>query len=53
MARMGAGETSDGYPAFVLVDKAGHVRFRAILDDDGDASLQILDADGNVSWSAT
>jgi hypothetical protein len=41
-----------GNPAIYLKDSDGNVRFMAILDDTGSASIRILDASGNVTWSA-
>jgi hypothetical protein len=58
MARIGTMEyahptgVAAGSPAVYLKDSAGNVRFMAILDDSGNASIRILDASGNVSWSA-
>lgn len=41
-----------GRPWILLADAQGRNRFVAQLDDDGNASIQFLDADGNVVWSA-
>jgi hypothetical protein len=48
-ARMGL---DDGNPQFQLLDKADNIRFLAALDNDGNASIQLLDARGKVTWSA-
>jgi hypothetical protein len=39
-------------PEFQLLDRAHNIRFKAALDDDGNASIQLLNADGTVVWSA-
>jgi hypothetical protein len=41
-----------GNPEFQLLDKSHNIRFKAALDDDGNASIQLLNADGTVVWSA-
>jgi hypothetical protein len=50
IARMGTG--AGGAPQVLLQDSQAKIRFIAQLDADGNASIQMLDADGNVVWSA-
>jgi len=39
-------------PGVRLVDEQGNVRYQASLDLNGSPSIQLLDADGNVLWTA-
>lgn len=39
-------------PGVRLVDEQGNIRYQASLDHDGTPSIQLLDADGKVLWSA-
>ena len=41
-----------GNPEVQLLDKSHNIRFKAALDSDGNASLELLIADGTVVWSA-
>jgi hypothetical protein len=50
IARLGS--SANGVPSVYLADNQGKIRYRAILDEDGNASIQLLDAGGNVIWSA-
>jgi hypothetical protein len=53
MARIGTVASAGGGRRWILLaDAQGRNRFVAQLDDDGNASIQFLDADGNVVWSA-
>lgn len=53
LARIGTVASSGGgRPWLLLADAQGRRRLVEQLDDDGNASIQLLDADGNVVWSA-
>jgi hypothetical protein len=49
-ARNAAGE--DTGITLTLNDQSGHSRVRILVADDGTPSISLLDADGNVTWSA-
>jgi len=51
VARVGT-QPGDGTPRMYLRDRQGNIRYLAAVDANGDPSLQLLDADGNVIWSA-
>ena len=51
MLRVGTSAPLD-LPAMTLRDSQGTVRYAVALDPSGNATIQILDADGNVIWSA-
>ena len=51
VARIGTA-TSTGLPQTFLQDKDGNRRFQVTLDKDGNALIEIRDADGNLVWSA-
>ncbi len=51
MVRLGTAAPLD-LPAMTLRDSQGTVRYGVSLDASGNASIQILDADGTVIWSA-
>jgi hypothetical protein len=47
------GTTSAGTSTEILLrDRQGNIRFITIVDDNGNPSIQLLDAVGNVIWSA-
>ena len=55
LARLGTRETPDSHAAGVnlaLSDSQGHVRLDLLVDEDGTPAIHMLDADGNVTWSA-
>jgi hypothetical protein len=35
-----------------LAGAQGNVRYRASVDPDGNPTIELLDAEGNVTWSA-
>jgi len=49
-ARDAAGE--DSGVTLTLNDQSGHPRARILVADDGTPSISLLDANGNVTWSA-
>ncbi len=49
--RVGSIQALNGY-AFNLRDAQGVTRYRAAVDGDGNPTVQLFDADGNVIWSA-
>jgi hypothetical protein len=44
--------TNEGGPSIQMRDLQGNRRFAAVIDADGNPSLQLLAADGEVLWSA-
>jgi hypothetical protein len=55
LARLGTRETPDSHAAgvnLILSDSQGHVRLDLLVDEDGTPAIHMLDADGNVTWSA-
>jgi hypothetical protein len=53
VGRVGTLGSLPGYPTGLqLWDAQGHVRYRAYVDADGNPSIQLVDADGQVIWSA-
>ncbi|HEV7665598.1 MAG TPA: hypothetical protein VGQ62_18850 [Chloroflexota bacterium] len=51
VVRVGSIQALNGY-AFNLRDAQGNTRYRAAVDGNGDATIQLFDAEGNVIWSA-
>jgi hypothetical protein len=51
VVRVGSNQALNGY-AFNLRDAQGNTRYRAAVDGNGDATIQLFDAEGNVIWSA-
>jgi hypothetical protein len=55
IARLGTRNTPTSHAAGVdlaLADSAGHIRIDMVVDENGTPSIQMFDADGNVTWSA-
>ena len=55
IARLGTRNTPTSHAAGVdlaLADADGHVRLDLVVDENGTPSIQMFDADGNVTWSA-
>ena len=55
IARLGTRNTPDSHAAgvnLVLADTQGHVRLDMLVDEDGTPAIHMLDAAGNVTWSA-
>jgi hypothetical protein len=46
------GTLSDAPVGVELYDAQGNLRYRSMLDADGNPTIQLLDADGKVVWSA-
>jgi hypothetical protein len=51
IANLGVVKNATGV-SLVLSDQQGHGRINLLVDSDGTPSMQMLDADGNVIWSA-
>ena len=51
VARLGSIASLNGY-GLNLRDAQGNTRYRVAVDGDGNATVQLYDADGNVIWSA-
>jgi hypothetical protein len=51
VVRVGSIRALNGY-AFNLNDAQGTTRYRAAVDGDGNPTVQLFDAQGNVIWSA-
>ena len=51
VVRVGSVQALSGY-AFNLRDAHGTTRYRAAVDGDGNPTVQLFDAQGNVIWSA-
>jgi hypothetical protein len=51
VVRVGSNQALNGY-AFNLRDAHGNTRYRAAVDGNGDPTIQLFDAEGNVIWSA-
>ena len=51
VVRVGSVQALSGY-AFNLRDAHGITRYRAAVDGDGNPTVQLFDAQGNVIWSA-
>jgi len=55
IARLGTRNTPNSHAAGVdlaLADTEGHVRLDLVVDEHGTPSIQMFDADGNLTWSA-
>ena len=50
--RIFAGRTSEGAAVVRLCDPQGRVRARLAVDAEGEPSLELLDAEGRVTWEA-
>jgi hypothetical protein len=51
IANLGVVNNATGV-ALVLSDQQGHARINLLVDSDGTPTMQLLDASGNVTWSA-
>jgi hypothetical protein len=51
VVRVGSNQALNGY-AVTLQDAQGTIRYRAAVDGNGDPTVQLFDAQGNVIWSA-
>ncbi len=55
IARLGTRRTADSHAAgviLILLDSQGRVRLNLQVAEDGTPAIQMLDANGNVTWSA-
>jgi hypothetical protein len=52
VARLGISGGESAIVQIQLADAQGKVRYRTTLDPDGNPSIQLYDADGQVTWSA-
>jgi len=56
MVRLGTGRGPSGNGplrnVLFLTDQQGQMRIRLIVDENGTPSMEMLDANGNVTWSA-
>ena len=52
VGRIGVGASDRPVVQMQLADAQGNVRYRASVDPDGNPTIELLDAEGNVMWSA-
>jgi hypothetical protein len=52
VGRIGIGASDRPIVQIQLADAQGNVRYRASVDPDGNPAIEILDAEGAVTWSA-
>jgi len=52
VGRIGVGASDRPVVQMQLADAQGNVRYRASVDPDGNPTIELLDAEGNVTWSA-
>jgi hypothetical protein len=52
VGRIGVGAGDRPIVQMQLADAEGNVRYRASVDPDGNPTIELLDAEGIVTWSA-